>query len=188
MKKIVLTGGGTAGHVTPNIALLPELKKNGYEIYYIGSKNGIEKELITNEKIPYYGISSGKLRRYIDLQNLTDAFRVVKGVGDAFRALSKIKPNIIFSKGGFVAVPVVIAAKMKGIPVVCHESDITPGLANKIAAPFAKKVCTSFPEAVKLMPKDKGILTGAPIREELFKGDRQRGLEFLGFKGDKPVL
>ncbi len=188
MKKIVLTGGGTAGHVTPNIALIPHLLNKNYDIYYIGSKNGIEKELISDKNIPYFEISTGKLRRYIDVKNLTDAFRVVKGLGDSLRILSEIKPDIVFSKGGFVAVPVVIAAKLRRIPVVCHESDITPGLANKIAAPFAKKICTSFPETVKYVPNNKGVLTGTPIRDELFKGNRKRGLDFLKFKGDKPVI
>lgn len=188
MKRILLTGGGTAGHVTPNIALMPKLKEKNYEIYYIGSKNGIEKDLIEKENIPYYGISSGKLRRYFDLKNATDVFRVVKGVGQAVKIISEIKPDIIFSKGGFVAVPVAAAAKLKGIPLVCHESDITPGLANKLAAPFAKKVCASFPETLKYIKDNKGILTGSPVRKELFDGSRKKGLEFAGFDGNKPVI
>ena len=149
MKKIILTGGGTAGHVTPNIALLPALKEADYDIRYIGSYRGMEKELIEAAGIPYYGISSGKLRRYLDLKNISDPFKVLKGLGQAIRLLHKLKPDIIFSKGGFVSVPVVLAARFCKIPAIIHESDLTPGLANKIAIPAARKVCCNFPETLK---------------------------------------
>ena len=141
MKRIILTGGGTAGHVTPNIALLPRLKELGYDIHYIGSYEGIEKKLIEEMQIPYYGISSGKLRRYFDLKNFSDPFKVLKGYAEARRLMKKLKPDIVFSKGGFVAVPVVMAASRAHIPVICHESDMTPGLANKLTAPFATRIC-----------------------------------------------
>ncbi|MCL2422075.1 MAG: glycosyltransferase, partial [Defluviitaleaceae bacterium] len=147
--KIVLTGGGTAGHVTPNIALLPALERRGFEVHYIGSHTGIERELISRCGIKYYGIASGKLRRYFDLKNVTDIFRIVKGLGDAAKLLRRIKPDIVFSKGGFVVVPVAMAARMLGIPVVIHESDITPGLANRLIIPYAKSICVSFPETLK---------------------------------------
>ncbi len=188
MKKIILTGGGTAGHVTPNIALIPQLKENNYNISYIGSKDGIEKTLITPLGIDYYEISTGKLRRYIDLKNITDAFRVLKGVQEATSLIKKLKPDIVFSKGGFVSVPVVIGAYLNKIPVIIHESDISPGLANKLSIPFAKKVCATFPEALKNIPKDKGILTGSPIREELFKGSKEKGLAICKFEDKKPIL
>lgn len=188
MKKIVLTGGGTAGHVTPNIALLPALREAGYEIYYIGSIDGIEKKLIADYGIPYTGISTGKFRRYFDLKNFTDPFRVIKGIGDAHKALKKIKPDIVFSKGGFVSVPVVRAAHSLKIPVICHESDMTPGLANKLCIPVAEKICCSFPETVDTLPAGKAVLTGTPIRAELHAGKRERGLEFTGLSGNKPVL
>ncbi len=187
-KTIVLTGGGTAGHVTPNLALLPALKEKGYHICYIGSKGGMEEGLVKKAGVPYYGISSGKLRRYLSKENLTDAFRVVKGIWEADRLLKKLKPDLIFSKGGFVAVPVVLAAKKRGIPVVAHESDLTPGLANRIAMPFAKAVCTTFMETAAQIPGGKGVCTGTPIRKELFAGDRAKGLELLGFTPDRPVL
>ncbi|MDR0958474.1 MAG: undecaprenyldiphospho-muramoylpentapeptide beta-N-acetylglucosaminyltransferase [Clostridiales bacterium] len=187
-KKIILAGGGTAGHVNPNIALLPELSRAGFEAVYIGSENGIEKKLVTDAGIPFYGICSGKLRRYASLKNFTDAFRVVKGVGDAFSVIMKEKPKIIFSKGGFVCVPVIFAAKLAGVPVVAHESDVTPGLTNKIAYPLAKAVCATFPETMQYIPKNKGILTGAPLRKELFSGSKKKGLSFCGFSGKKPVL
>lgn len=188
MKKIVLTGGGTAGHVTPNIALIPELQKQGYEVHYIGSYDGIEKKLIEKLNIPYYGISSGKLRRYIDLKNLSDPFKVIKGLAQARRLLGKIKPDVVFSKGGFVSVPVVLAAKSKKIPCIIHESDMTPGLANKICIPCAQRVCTNFPETLKHLPAEKAVLTGSPIRAELFNGNKEKGLKFCEFDDSKPVI
>lgn len=188
MKKIVLTGGGTAGHVTPNIALIPELKKAGYDVHYIGSYDGIEKKLIERLGIPYYGISSGKLRRYIDIKNLSDPFKVIKGFAQARHLLGKIKPDVVFSKGGFVSVPVVVAAKTRKIPCIIHESDMTPGLANKICIPCATRVCTNFPETMKHIPAQKAVLTGSPIREELFHGDKEKGLRFCGFDNSKPVI
>ena len=188
MRRIVLTGGGTAGHVTPNIALIPKLKELGYEVHYIGSYEGIERELIKPSQLPYHGISSGKLRRYFSLQNFTDPFRVLKGFVEARRIIRKLKPNIIFSKGGFVTVPVVVAAGARKVPVIIHESDMTPGLANKLAFPSAKKVCCNFPETLKLLPKKKGILTGSPVREELFEGDKKIALQMCNFVDEKPVL
>jgi UDP-N-acetylglucosamine--N-acetylmuramyl-(pentapeptide) pyrophosphoryl-undecaprenol N-acetylglucosamine transferase len=188
MKKIILTGGGTAGHVTPNLALLEDLKNNGFEIKYIGRKEGIEKELAQKNNIEYIGISSGKLRRYVSAKNVSDMFRVVKGLGDAIKIIKSEKPNVIFSKGGFVTVPVVIAGKICGVPVIIHESDITPGLANKIAIPYAKTICTSFPETIRYLPKNKSVLTGSPIRKELFLGDKMKGKSMCGFDEQKPVL
>ena len=188
MKKIILTGGGTAGHVTPNIALIPELQKRGYEIHYIGSKNGIEKELMANFDIPYYGISSGKLRRYFDVKNFTDPFRILKGYGEASRIIKQVKPDVIFSKGGFVTVPVVKAAKRRNVPCVLHESDISPGLANRLCLSSASAVCAKFPETLSHLPKDKAYLTGSPIRRELFSGNRLEGLKMCGFTADKPVI
>lgn len=188
MKKIVMTGGGTAGHVTPNIALFDSLQKDGYEIHYIGSYEGIEKRLIEDKKIPYYGISSGKFRRYRSWKNLTDPFRVLHGFFQARRLLGRIRPNVVFSKGGFVSVPVVMAAKTRHIPVIIHESDLTPGLANKLAMPSATKVCCNFPETLPYLPKEKAVLTGSPIRQELLHGNKQAAKDFCGFTGDLPIL
>lgn len=188
MKKIVLTGGGTAGHVTPNIALMPALRDAGYEISYIGSYDGIEKKLIEDLKIPYYAISTGKLRRYKSLKNLSDPFRVVKGYFQAVKLMKQIQPNVVFSKGGFVSVPVVKAAAHKKIPVILHESDMTPGLANKLSLGCAAKVCCNFPETVETLPKDKAVLTGSPIRSELLSGNKIKGLDFCGFTASKPVI
>lgn len=188
MPKIVLTGGGTAGHVTPNIALMPRLKELGYEIHYIGSHDGIEKKLIEEMGIPYYGISSGKLRRYFDWKNFTDPFRVLKGYAEAKKLLKQLKPDIVFSKGGFVTVPVVQAAKSCRIPTIIHESDMTPGLANKLAIPAASKVCCNFPETIKYLPEGKAVLSGSPIRQELLSGNKLSALNFCNFTASKPVL
>ena len=182
MKKIVMTGGGTAGHVTPNIALMPALQKEGYEISYIGSYDGIEKRLIEEQNIPYYGISSGKLRRYFDVKNFSDPFKVLKGYGQSIKLLKRIKPDVVFSKGGFVSVPVVLAARHCHIPAIIHESDITPGLANRIAIPKATKVCCNFPETLKYLPADKAVLTGSPIRSNLFTGNKERAFALCKFE------
>ena len=187
-KKIVLTGGGTAGHVTPNIALLPHLKKEGYEVSYIGSYEGIEKRLIEDFNIPYYGISTGRFRRYFDLRNFSDPFRVMKGYQQARQILAEIRPNVVFSKGGFVAVPVVRAAASLKIPCIIHESDMTPGLANKLCIPVAAKICCNFPETLQNMPASKTVLTGSPIREELVNGNKAAALKLCGFTSNKPVL
>ena len=188
MKRIILTGGGTAGHVTPNIALIPKLRELGYDIQYIGSYAGIEKELIEPFGIPYHGISSGKLRRYFSVQNFTDPFRVIKGFGEARKLIKELKPDVIFSKGGFVSVPVVLAGKKSKVPVIIHESDMTPGLANKIAIPSATKVCCNFPETLECLPKGKAVLTGSPIRQELLSGNKIAAMDMCGFTADKPVI
>ena len=188
MKKIVLTGGGTAGHVTPNIALLPALRQAGYEISYMGSYDGIEKRLIADFDIPYTGISTGKLRRYLDIRNLTDPFRVIKGFSEARKYLKSYCPDVVFSKGGFVSVPVVRAAAALGIPCILHESDMTPGLANRLCFPVAKKICCNFPETMQMLPEGKAVLTGSPIRSELAQGNRIAGLDLCGFTANRPVI
>ena len=186
MKTIVLTGGGTAGHVTPHLALIPKLKETGFDIHYIGSA-GIERQLMENQPLTFHTVQSGKLRRYFDWKNLTDPFRVIWGAIQSIRLIGKIKPDVCFSKGGFVAVPVVIGCWVRRVPVLAHESDLTPGLANRISARFAKKVAATFPECAKALAP-KGVLTGTPLRPELFLGEREKGLQLAGFQGSKPVL
>ena len=187
-KKIVMTGGGTAGHVTPNIALFPALRAEDYEIHYIGSFDGIEKKLIEDFDVPYYGISTGKFRRYFDPKNFSDPFRVMKGFFEARKILKHIKPDVVFSKGGFVSVPVVRAAASLKIPCIIHESDMTPGLANKLCIPVSRKICCNFPETFDMLPPEKAVLTGSPIREELSTGNKEDGLAFCGFNHEKPVI
>ena len=188
MKKIVLTGGGTLGHVTPHLALIPRLKEAGYEIHYIGTENGMEApKMRAVEGITYHAVKSGKLRRYHDWKNFTDPFRVIAGAFQSARLMGKIKPDVVFSKGGFVAVPVVFGAWLHRIPVLCHESDLTPGLANKLCKPFATRFATTFPECAEALGA-KAEMTGTPLRPELFHGDKAKGLSLLGFDGQKPVL
>lgn len=186
-KIILLTGGGSAGHVTPNIALLPGLRERGFEIHYIGLDDGIEHRLISEQRdVVYHAIEAGKLRRYFSLKNLTDPFKVLKGISQAKAIIKEIKPDIVFSKGGFVSVPVVTAARGR-CPVLCHESDYTPGLANRIAAKYADKVLVTFEDTLQYTG-GKGVHTGTPIRRELFLGSRVAGLRFLGFTGEKPII
>lgn len=188
MKKIVLTGGGTMGHVTPNLALLPHLLAAGYEVHYIGTENGMEAEKLRNVPgVIYHGVKTGKLRRYFDWKNFTDPFRVAAGAFQSAHLMGKIKPDVCFSKGGFVAVPVVFGAWLHHVPVVCHESDLTPGLANKLSRPFVKRIATTFPECAQILGA-KAEMVGTPLRPELFRGSRAKGLSFLHFDGTKPVL
>lgn len=187
-KKIVLTGGGTAGHVTPNIALLPFLEKEGFEVSYIGSYGGIEKRLIEDFHLPYYGISTGRFRRYFDLKNFSDPFRVMKGYRQARAVLKEIRPDVVFSKGGFVSVPVVRAASSLKIPCIIHESDMTPGLANKLCIPVADRICCNFPETLQNISSEKAVLTGSPIRQELTRGNKLAALNLCGFTANKPVI
>ncbi|HDE3952528.1 TPA: undecaprenyldiphospho-muramoylpentapeptide beta-N-acetylglucosaminyltransferase [Staphylococcus aureus] len=190
MTKIAFTGGGTVGHVSVNLSLIPTALSQGYEALYIGSKNGIEREMIESQlpEIKYYPISSGKLRRYISLENAKDVFKVLKGILDARKVLKKEKPDLLFSKGGFVSVPVVIAAKSLNIPTIIHESDLTPGLANKITLKFAKKIYTTFEETLNYLPKEKADFIGATIREDLKNGNAHNGYQLTGFNENKKVL
>ena len=187
--KILFTGGGTAGHVTPSVPLIQMLKNKGATIFYVGSKTGIERSLVAPLNIPYYAITTGKLRRYWSWQNVLTPFQLILGIVQSFLLCRRLKPNIIFSKGGFVALPVVIAAWLNRIPIVIHESDLTPGLANRLSFPFAKLICVTFPITAQYFKnKDKVFVTGVPIRESLYQGDRHKGLRFCGFREEKPVL
>lgn len=188
MKRIILTGGGSAGHVTPNLALIPELLKDGWEVHYIGTIDGIERSLIKDSKVIYHPIKAGKLRRYFNVKNITDPFRVLYGIMQAGSLVKKIKPDIIFSKGGFVSVPVVIGGWFNRVPVIIHESDITPGLANKLAAPFATRICVNFSDAGKGFSSKKIAYTGTPIRKEILSGNINRGLALCRFDTQKPVI
>lgn len=193
MPKVLLTGGGTAGHVTPNIALLPYLREKGFEIEYMGSYDGIEKTLIEQfDDIKYTGIASGKLRRYLSAKNVSDMFHVMKGINEAKAYMKESRPDVVFSKGGFVTVPVVAAAASAHVPVIIHESDLSPGLANKLSYGKANLVCYNFPETAEYLHskglEGKTIQTGLPIRDELKKGSPEKGRELCGFNTEKPIL
>ena len=185
----MLTGGGSAGHVTVNLALIPLLIDAGWEIIYLGSFNGIERELIANTaEVTYYGISTGKLRRYFDRENFIDVFRVLKGIVEANKIIRQEKPRVVFSKGGFVSVPVVIASRFNNIPIITHESDLTPGLANRINMRFAQKICTTFEDTLQHIPSETGEYIGAIVRPELKQGNAERGRIFCQFNTTKPVI
>lgn len=188
MKKIIMTGGGSAGHVNPNIALIPRLREKGFELYYVGRKQGIERELVTAQGIPYFPISAGKFRRYVDAENLFDVFRVLWGFIQSFFLVRRVHPDLVFSKGGFVACPLVWASWLNGVRVVIHESDITPGFATRLSIPFAYRVCFSFHETERSLPANKAIYTGIPIRSELLGGNADVGKALCAFADTKPVL
>lgn len=187
--KIVLTGGGTAGHVTPNLALIENLQLEGWQIDYIGSANGVEKNLVESVNIPFHAISTGKLRRYFSWKNFIDPFKIIFGLVQALILLHKLETDIVFSKGGFVAFPVVVAAWLSRIPVIAHESDLSPGLANRLCFPFVNKICLTFDIAKKHFKRQSKVeVTGTPIRHTLFHGSKARGLALCGFNEDKPCL
>jgi UDP-N-acetylglucosamine--N-acetylmuramyl-(pentapeptide) pyrophosphoryl-undecaprenol N-acetylglucosamine transferase len=188
-KRILFTGGGSAGHVTVNAALIPRFIRMGWDVHYMGSLHGIEADLVKRmNDVEYVGISTGKLRRYLDWQNVKDPFRVVKGCYQAFRIIRKMKPDVVFSKGGFVSVPVVLGAWLNKVPIIIHESDLTPGLANRIAMPFATKICTTFPDTIEHVPHHKATHIGAIVREELRNGHAAKGLTMCGFTKTKPII
>jgi UDP-N-acetylglucosamine--N-acetylmuramyl-(pentapeptide) pyrophosphoryl-undecaprenol N-acetylglucosamine transferase len=187
-KRILLTGGGTAGHVTPNMALLPRLRALGYKVSYIGTEAGIERRLLAGEQVEYHAIPAGKLRRYSDIKNLTDIVRIKLGFLKSLFIIARIRPDVCFSKGGFVSCPVVWASWVLRVPVVIHESDISPGLANRLSLPFASAVCYSFPETAAHLPRRTSVQTGIPVRETLVRGDGEKGRAFCGFEDRKPVI
>lgn len=188
-KKILFTGGGSAGHVTPNLALIEHARQQGYDVGYIGSYDGIERAIIERIDIPYYPIASGKLRRYFSLKNFIDPFKVLRGFFQACSIFQREKPGLLFSKGGFVSLPVVIAARFSGVPVVAHESDLSPGLTNRLSLPFVKTLCLTFPEALNhVKTKAKLVVTGTPVRKEFFSASAERGREFLGFNTNKKIV
>lgn len=186
MATIVLTGGGTAGHVTPHLALLPYLKKDFDKIYYIGSFGGMEKNIIANTGVKYYSVPCVKLIRKFTFKNLAIPFTLCKGVSEAGKILDELKPDVIFSKGGYVALPVVLAAKKRRVPVICHESDYTVGLANKISARYCEKVLTSFPSAAESLKN--GVCVGAPLKNSLFTAEKAGSLKIFGLTDGKPVI
>lgn len=181
-KLIVLTGGGTAGHVMPNLALAPELKRAGFSLAYIGSR-GIEEELVKHAGIRFFQIRSGKLRRYFAFANLFDVLWVAVGIFQSFLLILRLRPACVFSKGGFVAVPVSIGAWLAGVPVVSHESDVSPGLANRIISRFARMNLYAFPETLGYLFGRPSRCVGIPVRPEIYLGERSKGLQLCGWSG-----
>ena len=188
MKKIVLTGGGTAGHVMPNVALLKYLEKEFDEIHYIGSFNGIEKNIIKNyPQIIYHEIPTVKLIRSLTPKNLLIPLKLLKSLKKTKQILKAINPSVIFSKGGFVSVPVVLVGAKLKIPIIAHESDSSMGLANKIILKKCEKMCFSFENLAKKY-KEKGVFSGSPIRDEIFKGNKQQTIKELNLLENKPTI
>ncbi len=184
----MMTGGGTAGHVMPNLALVKPLREKGYRIGYIGRKKSIEERLAKETGLPFFAISAGRLHRDFNLENWISPWLNMKGTAQALGIIRREKPSVIFCKGGFVSVPVAIAGHMAKVPVVLHESDMTPGLANKLCMPFSDKICVSFEETLAHVPCEKAVLTGTPIRRELAEGNRQEGYALTGLRPGKPVV
>lgn len=188
--KICLTGGGTAGHVMPHLAIYPELKLRGWQVFYIGSFNGIERSLATKEGISYFGISTGKLRRYWSFENFRDVFLILSGIFEAFFILLREKPDLLFSKGGFVSVPVAYAAFVLRIPVISHESDVSPGLATRLIKPIATKMMYAFEQnSTSSDPKASSVVVGLPVRRELSSGSVEKGWKICQWEADlSPVV
>jgi UDP-N-acetylglucosamine--N-acetylmuramyl-(pentapeptide) pyrophosphoryl-undecaprenol N-acetylglucosamine transferase len=187
-RRIVFTGGGTAGHVTPNMALIDEFLAAHWIVHYVGSRNGIERRLIAPMGIAFHGIATGKLRRYFSWQNFIDPLFIFWGFCQSLWLCLRLRPEVVFSKGGFVAVPFVVAAWLLRIPVISHESDTTPGLANKLCFPFCRWICVNFPQTAKHLPVGKVLVTGSPVRSGLLRGDAEKARQGLGLLADKPVL
>lgn len=188
MQTILFTGGGTAGHVTPNIAIMNKFLASGWKVIYVGSRHGIEREIIEKHELPYFSIATGKLRRYFSWRTFVEPFAILLGIFQAFIFCYKVKPKVIFSKGGFVSFPVVVGAWLNRIPVIIHESDFTPGLANKMSFPFATKICVTFEEGKQNIDSKKSVFTGIPIRESLLKGLPEKGRALCQFNDTDPVL
>lgn len=193
-KTIVFTGGGSGGHVFPAFAIIEALKEinEDCDFHWIGSKKGIEKELVLRHgNIKYHSIPSGKLRRYFSFRNFTDLFAIFFGLLKSRRILKKIRPTMLFSKGGFVTVPPVYAAKSLKIKIFTHDSDLDPGLATKLNGRVADKILVPYDESLKFFSsklKAKCVVSGNPVRKDIYNGDRKKGLEIIGSDGTKPVL
>lgn len=188
MRHLVCTGGGTAGHVLPAVPVMDLARANGARVSFVGSTSGLEARLLADQDVAYHGIASGKLRRYLSVENLLDVFRVAAGVWQAFRLLGRLRPDVVLSKGGFVSFPVVLAAWLRRLPVVAHESDLSPGLANRLALPFVSTLCVTFPETRAPRLRGRLVVTGTPVREALLAGDRTRGRNLIEAPPERPVL
>jgi len=187
--RIVITGGGTGGHTSAGLAVASALALQGVECVWIGSRHGIEAERVPERGIPLYAIPTGKLRRYWSWQNLTDlALRVPAGTWQAFRLLARLRPDAVFATGGFVAVPVVLAAAVRRVPVVIHEQTAVPGLATRLTARFAERIALTFAGSDLGLPAERCVVTGNPLREELRGGARERALERFQLDPAAPLV
>lgn len=187
-KTIVIVGGGSAGHVLPALPVADELIKRQWRVHFVGTHSGLEEKLLGDRDINFHSVSAGKLRRYFSWQNFSDVLRIFMGVVQAAVLLRRIRPQVIFSKGGFVSFPVVFSGWLLRIPIVAHESDLTPGLANRLVMPFVSTLCSSFADTRFSGFKGRVVNTGTPVREDLLKGDVAAGRSFLGAEDARPIL
>ena len=187
-KTIVIVGGGSAGHVLPALPVADELIKKQWQVHFVGTHSGLEEKLLGDRAITFHSVSAGKLRRYFSWQNFSDVIRIFLGIVQAMFLLRRIRPHVIFSKGGFVSFPVVFAGWLLRIPVVAHESDLTPGLANRLVMPFVSTLCSSFADTRFAGFKGRVVNTGTPVREDLLNGDAAAGRLFLGVENGLPIL
>lgn len=185
---VLVTGGGSGGHVIPTIPVMERLLAQGHRVSFVGTRTGYEQGLLKSVPVDYYGISAGKLRRYFSWANVRDAGRVLMGLIEATRLVRRLRPDVIFSKGGFVAFPVVFAGWLCRVPVLGHESDFSPGLANRLSQPFLKTLCTSFAQTRVHGFRGRVVHTGTPLREAMLRGEPARARQQFRLTGEKPVL
>jgi UDP-N-acetylglucosamine--N-acetylmuramyl-(pentapeptide) pyrophosphoryl-undecaprenol N-acetylglucosamine transferase len=188
VQRLVVTGGGTAGHVVPALPIMQAFIDAGTQVDFIGSGSEFERTLVADLDATYHGIAAGKLRRYFSLENLLDAFKVLFGMLQAMLLIGRLRPTVVFSKGGFVSFPVAFAAWCWRVPVVAHESDLTPGLANRLAMPFVRSLCTNFPATKPHRFNGELVYTGTPVRSELLSGDAETGRRLVGAESGQPVI
>ncbi|MBN1617608.1 MAG: undecaprenyldiphospho-muramoylpentapeptide beta-N-acetylglucosaminyltransferase [Spirochaetales bacterium] len=192
MRSIVFTGGGTGGHIFPGLAVIEQLDRREHQIRWIGSSSGIDRSLVESADISFYGIPSGKLRRYASLKNFFDLFKIVAGFFCSLVLLIRFRPDVLFSKGGFVSVPPCFASRLLGIPVITHECDFSPGLATRLNARIASKILVSYPETARFFSETtraRITVTGNPVRSAFYSGDPDAGRAFLSFTDNSlPII
>ena len=187
-RTIVFTGGGTAGHVYPGLSVAEVLgKSDDIRIVWIGSAKGMEAGIVRDAGIEFIGVPSGKLRRYFSVRNFFDLFKIFGGLVKSYFVIKKLKPALVFSKGGFVSVPPVVAAGLQKIPVLSHESDLTPGLATRINSRFSDKILVSYEKTAAYLPAGKAVVTGNPVRSAIYDSDPLRGRAASG-AGDRKII
>jgi UDP-N-acetylglucosamine--N-acetylmuramyl-(pentapeptide) pyrophosphoryl-undecaprenol N-acetylglucosamine transferase len=187
--RIVIAGGGTGGHTSAGLAVAAALRSAGVDVHWIGSRGGIEARRVPEAGLPFHSIPVGKLRRYWDWQNVPDlAVRAPTGVLKSWRLLRGLRPALLFATGGFVALPPALAARAHGIPIVVHEQTAVPGLANRIAGRFARRIALTFPQVTADFPPERTVLTGNPLRPELAGGSREAACRRFGLDSAAPII
>lgn len=196
--RILVTGGGSAGHISPALAIIAAIRQLAREssewsptFLYVGGRRGLEAEQVAAQNIPFVGVETGKLRRYLSRENLSDALRLPVGVAQAFKIVKKFRPHVVLATGGYVAVPPVLAAALLRIPIITHEQTVQIGLANRINARLARRIALSFPSAVDELPpklRARSFVVGNPVRPIIFNGDAGRAAKWCGFAGEDDAM